>query len=460
MAQPEEALEYKPFTRSAGGWTSVEEVAHALAEAHIPLLGTRVLLQQNKPDGFACVSCSWAKPAHPHPAEFCEHGAKATAWELTKARCTPEFFDQHTCAELETWSDHDLEMAGRLTVPMRYDPTTDKYVEARWDDAFADIGRQLMAMNPKSVVFYASGRASLETSFMYGLAARLFGNNNLPDSSNMCHESTSVGLPESIGIPVGTGRLEDFDHCDCILIVGHNIGTNAPRMLHDLEDCRRRGVPIITFNPLREVGLERFTNPQRPGDMLLPGHVEMSTQYLQVHPGGDLAALTGLCKTLLAIDDAARAEGRSGPVDHGFIAQHGHGYEAFADHLRSIAWAAIEESSGLARAALESAARVIAGAKCLLGVYGMGLTQHRQGVANVQMMANLLLMGGHFGRDGAGILPIRGHSNVQGQRTVGITEKPDQLPKDKLREMYGMEVPPDKGLNTVEVCEGLLKGEV
>jgi anaerobic selenocysteine-containing dehydrogenase len=234
------------FDHAAGGWTSVREVAHALTEAHIPLLGTRVLLKQNKPDGFMCVSCAWAKPAKPHPAEFCEHGAMATTWELTTARCTPGFFAQHTVGELEGWSDHDLEFQGRLTAPMRWDRATDKYVEATWDEAFADIGARLRATAPRSAVFYTSGRASLETSWMFQLMARLYGTNNLPDSSNMCHESTSVGLPKSIGVPVGTVRLEDFERCDCIFVIGHNVGTNSPRMLHSLEDARRRGVPLIT----------------------------------------------------------------------------------------------------------------------------------------------------------------------------------------------------------------------
>ncbi|MBW8902069.1 MAG: molybdopterin-dependent oxidoreductase, partial [Massilia sp.] len=267
------------FDHAAGGWTSVKEVGHALTEAHIPVKGTRILLKQNKPDGFACVSCSWAKPEEPHPAEFCEHGAKATAWELTSARCTPAFFAQHTLSELEGWADHDLEMAGRLTAPMRYDAATDRYVEASWDEAFADIGARLAALAPKSVVFYTSGRASLEASYMFQLMARLFGNNNLPDSSNMFHESTSVGLPKSIGVPVGTVQLEDFRRCDCIVIFGHNVGTNSPRMLHELQGARERGVPLITFNPLREPGLVRFANPQSPVDMLTPKVTEISTQY-------------------------------------------------------------------------------------------------------------------------------------------------------------------------------------
>jgi len=459
MAQDED-LRIEPFTHAAGGWTAVAEVAHALKEAHIPLDGTRILLKQNKPDGFACVSCSWAKPADPHPAEFCEHGAKATAWELTTARCTPGFFAQHTLTELEGWSELELESQGRLTAPLRWDAASDKYVEVSWDEAFADIGARLQALAPRSVVFYTSGRASLEASYMYALMARLYGNNNLPDSSNMCHESTSVGLPKSIGVPVGTVQLEDFAQCDCIFIMGHNVGTNAPRMLHDLQECRERGVPILVFNPLREVGLVRFANPQKPLQMVTPAETAMHTQYHQLKPGGDLATLTGLCKAVVALDDAAREAGDDAVVDHAFIEEHTHGFQAFCEHLRSVEWPAIEEASGLARAAIESAAAVIARSKRVIGVYGMGLTQHKTGVANVQMVANLLLLGGHIGKPGAGILPVRGHSNVQGQRTVGITEKPELVPADKLKALFGFDIPKEKGLTTVDTCKGLADGSV
>lgn len=459
MARDED-IRIEPFTLAAGGWTSVKEVAHALGEAHIRLEGTRILLKQNKPDGFACVSCSWAKPAAPHAAEFCEHGAKATAWELTTDRCTPAFFAEHTLTELAGWTDLALESTGRLTAPLRWDAATDKYVAVSWDAAFTDIGARLMALEPKEAVFYMSGRASLETSYMYALMARLYGNNNLPDSSNMCHESTSSGLPKSIGVPVGTVQLEDFEKTDCIFIMGHNIGTNAPRMLHDLQDCRERGVPIIVFNPLREPGLLRFANPQSPVEMLKPAATVMNSQYHQVKAGGDLAALTGICKALVAADDRARDVGDDAVLDHEFIAEHTHGFQAFCEHLREVGWPAIEEGSGLARDALESAASVIGGAKRVIGVYGMGLTQHKTGVANVQMVANLLLLGGHIGKPGAGILPVRGHSNVQGQRTVGITEKPEMVPLDKLKALYDFDPPTEKGRTTVETCEGLIDGSV
>ncbi|CAM4088487.1 Formate dehydrogenase H [Bordetella bronchialis] len=284
----------RPHTEPAGGWGSTRAVGSILVKEHRLLHGSRVLMHQNKPDGYMCVSCSWAKPAKPHPFEFCENGAKATAWDITAKQVPASFFGEYTCTELEAWSDHELEAIGRLTVPMRWDADTDKYVEIGWQQAFDEIGALLRGRDPDSVVFYTSGRASLETSYMYALFARMYGTNNLPDSSNMCHESTSVGLPKTIGVPVGTVTLEDFEHTDCMFFFGHNTGTNAPRMLHPLQEARKRGVPIVTFNPLREPGLVSFTNPQSPAEMLTGKETRISTQYLQLKLGGDTAAL-GAC---------------------------------------------------------------------------------------------------------------------------------------------------------------------
>nr|WP_017761603.1 FdhF/YdeP family oxidoreductase [Pseudacidovorax intermedius] len=443
---------------AAGGWQSLKAVARYTLEEGNAALITRALLQQNKTDGFACVSCAWAKPAEPRVAEFCENGAKATAWELTSRRLSPEFFDTHPVSELRGWSDHDLEAGGRLTAPMRYDRATDRYVEVTWDEAIADIAARLRALraeDPKSAVFYASGRASLETSYAWQLFARVYGNNNLPDSSNMCHESTSVALPESIGVPIGTVHLEDFGQADCLLFVGQNPGVNSPRMLHLIKEARDRGVPIISFNPLRESGLVRFVDPQSPMQMLTPASTTVSTQYLQVKVGGDLAAMTGVAKALLT---SAVAGGQG--LAREFIAQHTHGFDAFAAWAMQQPWEDIERESGLARAALERVAAVLGGAKAVIAVYGMGLTQHRLGVKNVQMLCNLLLMGGHMGRPGAGICPVRGHSNVQGQRTVGITEKPELAPLDQLAAQYVFKPPRDKGLDTVGACQGVLDGSV
>ncbi|MDP9043914.1 MAG: FdhF/YdeP family oxidoreductase [Pseudomonadota bacterium] len=446
----------------AGGWGSLKAVATYLLREEVPASKAAALRLQNKPGGFTCVSCAWAKPAKPRLAEFCENGAKATAWELTGKRRTPEFFGAHSLSELESWSDFALEEGGRLTAPLRWDATTDKYLEVSWDEALGEIGRELAALrgDPDSVVFYASGRASLEASYLYQLLARLYGTNNLPDSSNMCHESTSVALPKTIGSAVGTVWLDDFAQCECIFFFGQNVGVNSPRMLHELQEARRRDVPIVTFNPLREAGLVSFDNPQSPREMLLPGHTPISTQYLQVLPGGDLAAIAGMCKWLIEADDAAQRDGLPRVLDAPFLSEHTSGFESFAQAMRGLDWSVVERESGLPRADLERAAATYAGAKSVIGVYGMGLTQHREGVLNVQMLSNLLLLRGNIGKPGAGICPVRGHSNVQGQRTVGITEKPELAPLAKLKELYAFEPPTKKGLTTVEACQGIIDGTV
>ena len=454
-------IRIKPYWGPVGGWGSARSVTEILLREGVPIKGPLALLHQNKPSGFECVSCSYAKPGQPHPLEFCENGAKATAWEITSKRCEPDFFAAHTVTELETWSDHDLEAVGRLTEPMRYDPVTDKYRVIAWTEAFESIGSALKHFDPKSVVFYTSGRASLEASYIYQLFARMYGSNNLPDSSNMCHESTSVALPETIGVPIGTVKIEDFDHTDCMFFFGQNVGVNSPRMLHQLDEVRQRGVPIITYNPLRERGLERFTNPQSPAQMLTLSETKISTQYHQLRPGGDLAAIVGLCKALIAADDNAReSHQRERVLDVDFIAEQTSDYDAFEAAVRGFDWPEIESCSGLDRAAIEAAAEVYASSKAVIACYGMGLTQHRSGVLAIQMLSNLLLMRGNIGRLGAGIFPVRGHSNVQGQRTVGITEKPELAPLDQLAKQYDFEPPRMKGLDTVEACKEIIDGTV
>jgi len=447
--------EIRHYDSPAGGWGSMRGLKDIMLREKPPAVIARELLRQNKPEGFVCVSCAWAKPAHPHVPEFCENGAKATAWELTRYRTTPDFFNDHTLAELRGWRDHDLEQHGRLTHPLRYDPATDRYVAVAWEEAFAEIGKELKALDPKSVVLYSSGRASLETSFMYQLMARMYGNQNLPDSSNMCHESTSVGLKKAIGAGVGTVLLEDFERCDAIFFFGQNVGSNSPRMLHQLKQAVERGCRIVTFNPLKEPGLLKFTNPQNVPAMLTRSSVKISDQYHQVKAGGDMAAIAGLCKALIAWDDTS-----GGVLDHAFLEAHTHGFQAFAAAMRALDWEAIEHQSGLTRAAIESAAAVYADSTATIGVYGMGLTQHRFGVDNVRMIVNLLLLKGNIGRPGAGVCPVRGHSNVQGQRTVGITEKPELAPLDTFKARYGFEPPREKGLDTVEACAGVIDGSV
>ena len=452
---------FAPYTAPAGGWGSARSLGNILRQEGVVGSGALTLSRQNKVDGFQCVSCAWSKPAHPLPFEFCENGAKATAWEITVHRATPDFFARHTVTEMLEWDDYALEKVGRITHPLRYDPATDRYLPVSWDAAFEEIGREMRAIaDPKEAVFYSSGRSSNEASYIYALMARLYGNNNLPDSSNMCHETTSVALPESIGVPVGTTTLDDFAKTDCILFFGQNPGSNSPRMLHPLQQASERGVPIITFNPLRERGLERFTNPQSPAEMLSGKETRVSSSYYQVKAGGDLAALTGICKALIEMEDAASAHGRAPVLDHDFIAEHTHGFGPFIDWLRQQDWDELERRSALTRAAMEATAGVYAKAGAAMAIYGMGLTQHRAGVETIQMLVNLLLLRGNIGKPGAGICPVRGHSNVQGQRTVGITEKPELVPMDRLAAQYGFEPPREPGHNTVEACEAILEGKV
>lgn len=451
-------MDFKPYTAPAGGWGSVGSLARRFAREGNPVSAALTLMYQNQPHGYACPSCAWAKPVPPHVFEFCENGAKATIWELTQKRATPEFFADHKLRELEGWNDHALEAAGRLTDPLRYDAASDRYLPVPWHTAFTEIGARLRGFAPNSAVFYASGRAGLEAAYMYQLLARLYGTNNLPDCSNMCHETTSVALPESIGVPVGTVTLDDFAHADALFFFGQNVGSNSPRMLHDLQDARNRGVPIVSFNPLHERGLEAFTNPQNPRQMLTGAQTHISTLVHQVKSGGDMAAIMGMCKVLIAWDD--HRDGAAPVLDWDFIHQHTHGFEKFADAVRAADWAALERRSGLTRNAMEAAALVYARAKRVIGIYGMGLTQHVKGVRTVQMLVNLLLLRGNIGRPGAGICPVRGHSNVQGQRTVGITEKPKLAPLDRLAEQYDFEPPRDEGLNTVTACEAMLNDRI
>ncbi|HEY1751715.1 MAG TPA: FdhF/YdeP family oxidoreductase [Caulobacteraceae bacterium] len=482
----------EPYDGPAGGYGSVKSVTDILLREGIPIEGAEVITHQNKADGYMCVSCAWGKPAVPHPLEVCENGVKATAWEITHHRAGDAFFDKHTLTELEGWGDHELEAAGRLTRPMRWDTASDKYVPISWEAAFAEIGRELRALgaDPDSVVFYTSGRASLEASYMYQLLARMYGTNNLPDSSNMCHESTSVALPESIGVSVGTATLQDFEMADLLLYVAHNPGTSSPRILHQLQAAVQRGAKIIGVNPLRERGLQRFKNPQNPIEMLTPKETEIASEILQVRNGGDTALFTGACKALIAMDDALAAQGKSHPtdretllaatkddagysvkaaaastetrrvLDHDFIKEHTLGFEAFADYCRQADWGEIERVSGLSRQTIEAFAKTYSEANAVLAIYGMGLTQHVAGVQNVQMLVNLQLLRGNIGKPGAAICPVRGHSNVQGQRTVGITEKPELAPLDKLKELYGFEPPRHEGLATVKACEKMITGEV
>ena len=459
MAEGSGKIEITEYHGASGGWGSMKSLSYILAHEKIGPDALDALRRQNKPGGVMCVSCSWGKPANPHIAEFCENGAKATAWELTTQRVTPDFFTRHTLTELRDWPDHDLEQAGRLTHPMRYDRATDKYVAVGWQEAFEAIGAKLRAVDPKKVVLYSSGRASLESSFMYSLFARMWGQQNLPDSSNMCHETTSVGLKNATGSPVATIQLDDYNVCDAIFVFGQNVATNSPRMLHTLRDCAKRGVEIVTFNPLRERGWESFVDPQNPLEMTIGKPTRISSQYHQLRAGADIAAVLGIAKLTIEADDRAKATGGPRVLDQHFIDQHTVRFDEFATFCREASWDEITRETGLTREAIEAAADVYMKADRVIAVYGMGITQHRLGMDSLYMLVNMLLLRGNIGRPGAGPGPVRGHSNVQGQRTVGITEKTELVPVDRLRDLFEFEPPTEKGWDTVESCRAIISGE-
>jgi molybdopterin-dependent oxidoreductase alpha subunit len=454
MAGKRQVLGVRPYNDPAGGWGALKATAKAVRDQMDLAEAPGLLLRTNKPDGFDCPGCAWPDKEHTSTFQFCENGAKAVTWEATNKRATPEFFATHTVAELSAWSDHELENAGRLTHPMAYDAASDTYRPIAWEAAFARIGEALRALpNPDMAEFYTSGRASNEAAFLYQLFAREFGTNNFPDCSNMCHEASSVGLKQSIGIGKGTVSLDDFEHCELIIAIGHNPGTNHPRMMGTLHECARRGVPIIVFNPMKERALERFTDPQNPIEMGTFSSTPIASSYHQLRIGGDVAALKGVMKAVLEREDAS-----GDALDHEFIARHTNGFEALAADLRATGWDEIEAESGLARTELERVAAAYVGSKATIVTYGMGVTQHARGVQNVQQIANLLLLRGNYGKPGAGVCPLRGHSNVQGDRTVGITDKPTPALIEGLERVFGIRAPSAHGHNAVAAMQAMVAG--
>ncbi|WP_200553069.1 FdhF/YdeP family oxidoreductase [Kosakonia sp. LAM2021] len=450
-----------PYGGSAGGWGALKAVADALRGQMSVKQDVIALFKVNQPQGFDCPGCAWPDPQHTSSFEFCENGAKAVSWEATSKRTTPEFFAMHTVSELWNRNAFELEGEGRLTHPMKYDAASDTYQPIDWDTAFREIGEHLRGYDdPNSVEFYTSGRASNEAAFLWQLFAREYGTNNFPDCSNMCHEPTSVGLPESIGVGKGTVELDDFDHCDLVLCIGHNPGTNHPRMLGTLREVSKRGATIVAINPLRERGLERFTSPQSPIEMLALSSTKLASTYYKVRVGGDAAMLKGVMKILLSMHEEALAKGEPGVIDEAFIRQHTQGFEALKADLDATDWQHILKVSGMERKEIQKIARLYADAERTIICYGMGITQHQYGTQNVQQIANLLLMRGNIGKQGAGICPLRGHSNVQGDRTVGITEIPYPELLDNIEKVFGFKPPRQHGHCAVAAIQAMRDGKV
>jgi molybdopterin-dependent oxidoreductase alpha subunit len=445
-------LRVGPPADHAAGLTAVRvSMARAVRQMGVRS-AARNLRRLNQVDGFDCMSCAWPDPqGHRHTAEFCENGAKAVSWEAVRDSVGPEFFARHSVADLAERTDHWLEKQGRLTHPMvRRDGAT-HYEPISWADAFALVGAQLTALaSPDEALFYTSGRASNEAAFVYQLFARAFGTNNLPDCSNMCHESTSVALARTIGVGKGSVSLQDLHEADLIVVSGQNPGTNHPRMLTALETAKLRGARILAINPLPEAGLRRFDNPQRPRGLAGRG-TELADRLLRIRSNGDLALWQAIGHLLLRQEDAAPGT----VLDRDFIDRYTVGFDAWERHVRQLDRAAVLAATGLPWAEIEAAAGMLASSKRIVHCWAMGITQHRNAVATIKEFVNVALLQGMIGKPGAGLCPVRGHSNVQGDRTMGISEKVPDTFLDALRDEFGFEPPRAHGHDAVAAVQAL-----
>jgi molybdopterin-dependent oxidoreductase alpha subunit len=443
----------EPEHRAAGLTAVIVALRRSLQQMN-PLRTTRALVRLNQHDGFDCPGCAWPEPTgHRRPAEFCENGAKAVAEEATERRVTPEFFAEHSVAELATKSGYWLGQQGRLTHPMVLRPGATHYAPISWDDAYALIAGQLRALDsPDRAVFYTSGRTSNETAFLYQLLVRGFGTNNLPDCSNMCHESSGSALTASIGIGKGSVSIDDFAAADLIMVAGQNPGTNHPRMLSALTAAKKAGARIVAVNPLPEAGLLGFKDPQTVSGLF--GGNAIADDFLQIRIGGDMALFQGLGKLLIEAEDAAPGT----VLDRDFVAAHTAGFAAWQSHMRAVDLDTVVEATGLTHAQLEDTARALAGSERTIICWAMGLTQQAHGVATIEEATNLLLARGMIGKPGAGVCPVRGHSNVQGDRTMGIYEKMPPAFLDALDREFGIVSPRAPGLDTVEAIRAMRDG--
>ena len=466
-AQPPSEVQpphFGPKSAAAAGVKAVLKTGeYALGRAGV-IAGTKALLKVNQLDGFDCQSCAWPSPdTDRHTFEFCENGAKAVADEAMTARIDRAFFARYAVAELLGKSDYWLNRQGRLTEPMILRPGATHYAPISWDEAFAAIAKNLQALpSPDAASFYTSGRTSNEAAFLYQLFVRQFGTNNLPDCSNMCHESSGAALGASIGVGKGTVKMDDFAKAELILIVGQNPGTNHPRMLSTLAEAKRAGATLVSINPLPEVGNDRFKNPQdfinplKAFQTLLGQGAQLCDHWLQPRIAGDLALFKGLMKAMLEAEEAA-----PGTVfDHAFIREHTAGYEALVADLRTTPWSEIVGSSGVSQAEISLVAGLAARSRATICCWAMGLTQQPQAVAAIQQIVNFLLLRGSIGRPGAGACPVRGHSNVQGDRTMGIFEKMPEAWLDRLDAEFAFASPRKHGHDTVDTIEAMHRGEV
>ncbi|MCL4128392.1 UNVERIFIED_CONTAM: hypothetical protein GTU68_008801, partial [Idotea baltica] len=447
---------YQPYLRPAAGWGALKSVTQVWFDSKQPFKNLRALLTVNQDKGFDCPGCAWGDSAESHRIKFCENGAKAINWEATNRQVNTDFFAKYSVSQLKTQSDYWLEYQGRLTEPMSYDAQSDHYIPISWEKAFSLIAKHLKALpSPDQAEFYTSGRASNEAAFLYQLFARAYGTNNLPDCSNLCHEASGVALIQSIGTGKGTVRLEDFEHSDAIFVLGQNPGTNHPRMLDPLQKAVQRGAQVICINPLKERGLERFQRPQDPQEMLSNNSSPLSTAYYRPALGGDMAIIRGIAKVLLREERNAKAKGLSAIFDHAFIEEHTDGLESYLSLLDQTSWTEITEQSQLSLLNIESIAQKYMQANNVIICWAMGITQHHHSVPTIQEIVNLLLLRGNIGKPGAGVCPVRGHSNVQGDRTMGIHERPSKEFLDSLEQKLKFSVPRNHGHNSVEAIQAM-----
>lgn len=444
----QDAPHVTPPQHSAAGLPAIGHTVKAAGQQMGVRRATLTLLKVNQKDGFDCPGCAWPEPDHRHVAEFCENGAKAVAEEATLRRVTPDFFAAHPVSDLSRRSGYWLGQQGRITQPMYLAEGADHYEAIPWERAFSIVADELHALaSPDEAVFYTSGRTSNEAAFLFQLFARELGTNNLPDCSNMCHESSGSALTETLGVGKGSVLLEDLYEADLIIVAGQNPGTNHPRMLSALEKAKRGGTRIVTVNPLPEAGMERFKNPQTPSGLAGSGTV-LTDLFLQIRLGGDQALFRALGRLLI----------EAGAVDRDFVAEHTHGYQAYEAAALAADWDEVLRATGLERSAIDELLAMVLGAKSVVVCWAMGLTQHKHAVPTIREVVNVLLLGGNIGRPGAGVCPVRGHSNVQGDRTMGIYERPSAAFLDALGKEFGFEPPREHGFDVVRAIRALRDG--
>ncbi|MFE5483461.1 FdhF/YdeP family oxidoreductase [Streptomyces sp. NPDC056527] len=455
--EPDAEPEFQPYHHPAAGWGAAKSVTRFMAREGALVDGPRAIMKMNHENtGFDCPGCAWPDDTKGLHLDICENGIKHVTWEMTRKRVDREFFATHSVTELSGWSDYDLENQGRLTEPMVYDPDTDHYTPVSWKDAFELVGRTLRELDsPHQASFYTSGRLGNEATFLYQLMARELGTNNLPDCSNMCHEASGRALQAALGTGKGTVDLKDWETTDALFIMGVNVASNAPRMLTALSEAHHRGAKIVHINPLVEAGATRAIIPHDFKDMATFHSTRTSTLNLQPRIGGDMALVRGMAKAILEQSDSDPKA-----LDREFIERHTAGFEEYRARCEATPWDEIELQSGISRAGILEAARVYREADRSIISWCLGLTQHEHGVDTVREIVNLLLLRGNLGREGAGPSPVRGHSNVQGNRTCGIDHRPTEEFLDRLAKTCEIEPPREHGLDTIGTIQAMHRGDV